>query len=310
MQQTPLHNKQKYAVVIGGNNMDICACASGALKMHDSNPGHIITSPGGVGRNIAENLARLGVDTCLISSVGNDLYGNQIIDKGIDAGINMDNVAKIDNKPTSTYLSILDDQNDMLVAVSDMEIVETINLAPHLRLINNASLIIADTNLTELTIDEMVKALPSQPLFIDTVSTTKAVKIIPFLDKVHTLKANYAEAAVLSGDETDIEKIAASLHHKGVERVFITLGADGVFYSDAETCGTLKKETRNIVNTNGAGDAFTAALSYAWLQDWGLINTVQFAMCAAEVALAHNDTINPEMRLDVVQEIKELEYGA
>jgi pseudouridine kinase len=310
MRQNPLHNDQKRALVIGGSNMDISASGNGPINMHDSNPGHIRANPGGVGRNIAENLARLGLRTSLISIVGNDLYGNQIIEKGTEAGINMDNVMKLDHMSTSTYISILDDLGDMLVAVSDMEIVDMINLVPHSELIKNAPIIIADTNLKESTLDEMMKAIEDQPLFIDTVSTAKAVKIIPYLDKIHTLKANYSEALILSSNETNIDKVAASLHQKGVKRIFITLGADGVFYSDGETSGTLKKEASNIINTNGAGDAFTSALAFSWFQDWDLINTVQFSICSAELALSHADTINPEMLLDVVLRIKEKEYGA
>ncbi|MDG1708741.1 MAG: PfkB family carbohydrate kinase [Emcibacteraceae bacterium] len=309
MQKTPTHIDQKHAIVIGGSNMDICASSTDPLHMHDSNPGHIITSPGGVGRNIAENLARLGVETRLISAVGNDIYGNQILDKGTQSGINMDNVSVVEKMPTSTYLSILDDQNDMLVAVSDMGILEMINLVPHLELIKKSPLVIADTNLTEATIDELIKAMSNQPLIIDTVSTSKAIKIIPYLRKIHTIKANLAEAKVIANDEKDLNKIAAYLHQKGVTRVFITLGPEGVFYSDGETSGTLKKEANDIVNTNGAGDAFTASLGYSWLQGWDLIKTAQFAICASEVALAHEETINPEMLLDIVQKIKELEYG-
>ena len=76
-----------YAVVIGGANMDICGCSHDNLRIGDSNPGRVRTSAGGVGRNIAENLARLGTDTRLLSAVGNDQYGHHLLDVTQRAGV-------------------------------------------------------------------------------------------------------------------------------------------------------------------------------------------------------------------------------
>ena len=71
-----------FVVVVGGANMDICASPANALTMHDSNPGSVVTSPGGVARNIAENLARLGVDARLIAAVGADYHGDLLLQQG------------------------------------------------------------------------------------------------------------------------------------------------------------------------------------------------------------------------------------
>ena len=66
--------KENYVTVIGGSNMDIQGFPNNPLVMKDSNPGKVDISMGGVGRNIAENLSRLDVNTKLISAMGNDLY--------------------------------------------------------------------------------------------------------------------------------------------------------------------------------------------------------------------------------------------
>ena len=71
--------KENYVTVIGGSNMDIQGFPNNPLVMYDSNPGKVDISMGGVGRNIAENLSRLNVNTKLISAIGNDLYGNTIL---------------------------------------------------------------------------------------------------------------------------------------------------------------------------------------------------------------------------------------
>ena len=65
-----------FVALVGGANMDICASPASRMRMHDSNPGSVVTSPGGVARNMAENLARLGVDCRLVAAVGADHYGD------------------------------------------------------------------------------------------------------------------------------------------------------------------------------------------------------------------------------------------
>jgi len=75
------------AVVLGGANMDLIADTSGAIQAGDSTPGAIACSPGGVGRNVAENLARLGVPTALITVVSDDAFGRAVLDDAARCGI-------------------------------------------------------------------------------------------------------------------------------------------------------------------------------------------------------------------------------
>jgi pseudouridine kinase len=71
--------QEDYVCVLGGSNMDIVGFPHKNLVLHDSNPGKVKISLGGVGRNIAENLVHLGVSTKLISAIGDDLYGKKIL---------------------------------------------------------------------------------------------------------------------------------------------------------------------------------------------------------------------------------------
>ena len=77
-------------VVIGGANVDISVSSKTPLVPHDSTPGEIHCSPGGVARNVAENLSRLGVNVSLISVVGNDLFGQRLQEATAQAGVNVD----------------------------------------------------------------------------------------------------------------------------------------------------------------------------------------------------------------------------
>jgi len=310
-------SEQPFAVVVGGANMDICGAPSNKLRQHDSNPGTVTSSPGGVARNIAENLARLGVDCRLIAAIGSDHHGDLLVKQGQAAGIDMRCVLRLQDEHTSTYISILDDAGDMLVGVNDMGIVERLTpetLQPHEQMLKQASVIVADTNLCEEALGYLSETFVTQPLFVDTVSVSKAVRIKPYLNNVHTLKASRIEAEALCGfrakTSNHFTDLADRLHEWGVNRVLITLGPDGVFFSDAKDrdLHTVSEQHRVVANANGAGDAFAAGAIYAWLKDQSMRDSVEFASAAAEVAMSHEATINPGMSIAAINRIMETNY--
>jgi len=301
-----------FVAAIGGANIDIHGRPADNLRGNDSNPGTVHTSPGGVARNIAENLARLGADCRLISVVGRDQHGQLLLQQGRDAGIDMQHVYQIGSAQTSTYLSVLDESGDMHVAINDMAIIEELRpeqLRAREAMLRQASLIILDTNLHDDALRWITSTLTEQTLFGDAVSTIKAEKIRPYLNAIHTLKTSRIEAEALTGLKTrtqaDRRKLAAWVHEKGVERLFVTLGEGGVFFSAANTQGVeqLQREKRMIRNAGGAGDAFLAGMAYAWLKDWSLMNSLRFALAAADVTLSDDATSSPALSLAAVNRV-------
>jgi len=298
-----------FVVLIGGANIDIHGRSLKALRRHDSNPGTVHTSAGGVARNVAENLARLGVDARLISAVGNDHHGQVLLQLSRDAGINMQNVHEIASAPTSTYLSILDDSGDMQVAVADMSIIDQVDasrLRPKQAMLQQSSLMILDCNLPDSALAWLSNTFVDKTIFADTVSTTKAPRIKPYLHSIHTLKTTATEAEALTGlaarTQTQLKKLARHLHGEGVARVFVTRGDQGVFYSTADAQGVQKqnRSKQEIKNAGGAGDAFLAGLAYTWLEDWPIEKSVKFALAAADITLSHAATSSPALSLAAV----------
>jgi len=307
-----------FVTAIGGANIDIHGKSDQPLRRNDSNPGSVHMSAGGVARNVAENLARLGVDCRLISAIGNDHHGRMLMRLSRDAGINMQYVHEIASAPTSTYLSVLDDSGDMLVGINDMSIID--QLSPQLlqaqqAMLKQSSLTILDCNLSDDALAWLSGSLAGAPVFADTVSTIKAPRIKPCLHAIHTLKTSSIEVEALTGLEartqSQLRKIADQLHRQGVERLFVTRGDQGVFYSTGDAQGTTKpgKREGDVTNAGGAGDAFLAGLAYAWLEDWPLNDTVQFALAAADITLSHRATSSPALSLAAVNERMETQHA-
>jgi len=199
------HNKPgdtAFVVVIGGANIDIHGKSDQPLRSNDSNPGSVHTSAGGVARNVAENLVRLGVDCRLVSAVGNDHHGQVLLRLSREAGVDVQHVLEIASAPTSTYLSVLDDSGDMQVAISDMSIIEHVN-ADRLRsmqpMLQQSALIVIDSNLPDDALSWLADSFADKPIFADTVSTIKAPRLKPYLPSIHTLKTSTIEAEALTG---------------------------------------------------------------------------------------------------------------
>ena len=290
-----------YAVVVGGVNVDIGGRSFAPLVEADSNPGTVNLSLGGVGRNIAHNLALLGTDVRLLSACGDDAYGQQVAASCSQIGIDASHILRLPEYRTSTYLFIAGPDGDMSMALSDMAICDRIDpgyLASNLAVLHNAQVVVADTNIPQESLIYLAENC-QVPLFCDPVSTTKAEKLRPILHKIHTLKPNRLEAELLSGvkirKKEDVDKAAQKLLDMGVHRLFISMGADGVYAATESQRLWLENLPGNMVNTTGCGDAFMAALVWAYLEGTDLKNTALAGLAAASIAMESAQTINPAM---------------
>jgi pseudouridine kinase len=296
---------EPYVSIIGGANVDIQGFTYKQLTLRDSNPGQVKISLGGVGRNIGENLVRLGCNTKLLTVLGDDVYGKKILDEARSIGLNMQDSLVLANEDTSTYLSILDEKGDMMVAVSSMSIFEKITadfIKEKKHIIGNSKLCIIDTNIPAEVIEYIVSNHKNTDFFLDTVSTKKAVRVKELIGCFHTIKPNKLEAEMLTGikivTKEDLKKVAEYFLHKGVKRVFISLGEEGIYYNDGTEENHIAAPKIDMVNSTGAGDAFIAALAFCYLKDFHIDFSTRFAMTASILALSHENTINPNMSVD------------
>jgi pseudouridine kinase len=189
----------------------------------------------------------------------------------------------------------------MAMAISDMSICDRIDseyLAANLSTLQNAQVVVADTNIPVESLVFLAENCKC-PLFVDPVSTVKAAKLPPILSKIHTLKPNRLEAELLSGipirGKEDVAKAAKVLLDMGIQRIFISMGADGVYAADGSEELWLPNLPGNMVNTTGCGDAFMAALVWAYLEGLDLKQSALAGLAAGSIAMESSQTINPNM---------------
>lgn len=303
-------DEQPYCTVVGGANMDIQCFPKGELIYHDSNPGNVKLSLGGVGRNIAENMIKLGLRTKLITVLGDDLYSKAIIDGAKDIGIEIEDSMMLEKTNGSTYFSVLNTEGDLEIAIASMDIYDLMDenfIKKKEKTLINSRAIILDTNIPKDVLEYIVKNTKNAVFFLDTVSTSKSMKIKGLLSYFHTIKPNKIEAEKLSGikieNDSDLDKAAEWFLAQGIKRVYITLGPQGVYYNDGNDKGILQGKKVKVVNATGAGDAFVAGLVYGHLNELTIKDTAIFAQSAGILALLHENTINPNMSLENVNNI-------
>ena len=303
---------KKYVAVIGAANIDIGGTPYKPLILGDSNPGVIKMSYGGVGRNIAHNLTMLGVDVELITATGDDTLGREMLKKCEGFGMDTSLSVVVPGATSSVYLFINDENGEMELALSHVDIVKHITpeyIDSIIDVINSAAVVIADCNLSQETILRLKKVC-KVPLYIDTVSVSHADKIKGHLEGIDTLKPNLLEAEFLSDmiidSDQDCLEAARALIDQGVRRVFISLGPHGILAADKEKAIMCGRYPAHVRCTTGAGDSAMAAIIWSSLNEEGdgLTAPAMAANAAASATISVDPTIHPEMSAELIDLIR------
>ncbi len=307
---------EDYVVCIGTSNVDISGFASSELMLKDKNPNATIEiSPGGVARNIGENLAIMGVSTKMLTAVGDDIYGDLIINESKKSGMDMSDVRVVNGGKSCLYISLNGPSGDMEVGMTDMGLGSYINrdyMKSKSNVLNKASVIVLSPCVGADALSYIRENFHNKPIFIDVVAVDYADTVNEFMDLFHTVKANIYEAEALCGikikDNSDVDIAASRILKKGAKNVYITLGEDGVYYKNNKGSVVCKKSypVSEVVSCTGAGDAFMAGAVYSFLNRFDENKSVKFAGVSASMALLTDKAINHSMNtLEILEKVRE-----
>lgn len=292
-------------VVFGGANTDIAGASDAALVQRDSNPGRVSVSCGGVGRNVAENLAKLGCDTALVTAFGGDHNARELRACCEAGGIDVSASITCDDLPGSVYLAILDESGDMALALSDMRALD--RLTPEAlraeagEVLATAALVVCDANLPASSLAWVAES-STAPIVLDAVSTTKARRVIPLLPRLAAVKCNIAEAGVLLGGPATAgtakmppEELARGLVDAGVAIAVVTAGADGSAVAWPGGQSHIPAPRARVANATGAGDAFTAGFAAMLAEGGDAVAAARLGSALAALTLESPTTVSPRV---------------
>lgn len=299
------------ALVVGAAGVDIVGRLKNRLTPGTSAPGRIRTSYGGVARNVAENLARLGQPVNLISVVGEDEWGQRLLNQVSRAGVNVDGVLRSSECPTGSYLGIVKPSGVLEYAVDDMEAIKKLTpayLRENERLFRGASTLFLDANLpmetlrTAISLSRKFKI----PVCADPTSTRLAPRFERYLSRLTLITPNAAEAAIYCENlppPTDRRKAlsaAQRLVGQGVGIAIVTMGELGLCYATSETNGFIPAIRTDIADPTGAGDALSAAVIFALLNDIPLDDAVRLGVSSASLTLRYWGAVVPDLTLEML----------
>lgn len=288
--------------VIGAANVDITASPLGRYVPCDSNPSRVEIAFGGVGRNIAHNLCLLGNEVRLFTVFGDDSIALSLRDDCRRLGMIVDPILEVAGARSNYFICVNDHNGEMQAGAADMELMS--HLTPemvemHIDSINASDAVVADCNLSEDVLRYLAEHCTA-PLYIDATSAAKAMKIRSLLcigrDNPLIIKVNQAEAITLSGIKGNVEAVSQWFVKQGVTRIYITMGARGVYCCDGEQSVSLPSETVAVVNATGAGDAFMAAVVHAELRGCTMEESCVLGIKAASIALQSPTAVNSEIK--------------
>ncbi|UQN07732.1 carbohydrate kinase family protein [Deinococcus sp. QL22] len=302
-------------VVVGGANVDLKAHTLAPVILGTSNPGLTTQTAGGVARNIAENLARLGVAVSLVSAVGRDSLGDALLDDSKLAGVDVRFVMRVNEHLTGTYMATLDHEGELLVAVSDMTVLSVLTpttLHDRRAVLRGATWVVADGNLTEPTLNHLMKlaAEVGIPVAFEPVSVPKALQIRSSVAAgfpPHTITPNLLELGALVGRDVpdrlaDIRAAAEELHAQGIDTVWVRRGQLGSLLSMPGTYTELPTIPAKVADVTGAGDAMLAAYLAALLAGVAPVGAARQGHAAAALTVESTHTVSPTMTREAVVE--------
>lgn len=301
-------------LVVGGANIDIRARCAQAVVPLTSNPGVSATRPGGVGRNIAENLARLGHHVRLLAPLGRDAFGTQIQAHARQCGIEL--VApRGSSGRTGSYLAVLDASGELVVAVSDMAITDALtpaDLAGLADLLPGTDLVVIDANIPPASADFVLTsaAAASIPVVIEPVSVAKAGRLAAVLARHQPLAVslNVHELSVLAGrpvldTERDVVSAARVLNEQGVQHVWVHRGSRPSILTNAgaEVGDSIEAPPVQVVDVTGGGDAMAAGFVHGLLCGEQPRQAAAFGQMLGALTVTTHDTVLQGLRPGLVE---------
>lgn len=286
-------------------------CAGGAVvdrKLHfgaapvpgTSNPARSVTSFGGVARNVAENLARLGVPVALVTAVGNDDAGRVIRAHLAGVGVDVTRVRVVPGAVTAEYVAMLDPANELVLAAAVMDVFDAVRPADLASA--GSDWLVLDTNLPAPVLAHAIAQARAAGgrLAVDAVSTPKVVRLPADLRGVRVLFCNGDEGRALlahhgypAGDSD--RNLARALLATGAQSVVLTRGARGVLVAGPAGECDIPAPPARVVDVTGAGDALVAGTIFGLFRDEELVTAVRRGVTLAALTVASPDTVRQDL---------------
>ena len=294
-----------FVLVVGSAVLEINGKAEGRLRSGSRQFGAIYRTASGVARNIAENLARLEMETTLLSAIADDAFGEHLIAHSALAGVDCSHILRVSGARTATSL-IWHHAPGKTTRLDDYGVVDFIDsdyLMEHEWLFANAALIVIDATLSDEALDTLFElaALHDVRVCADPTSPLMAGRLIKYIPSLYLVVPNASETVALCQlDEPATQRdeaisTAQQLVNIGANIAVVTLGEEGLAYADSSGGGYIRAVHTDVVDTTGAGDALSGAVIFGLLNGVPIDEAMRLGVTAASLTLESAQTVLPTL---------------
>lgn len=299
-------------ICIGGANTDRKARSNHKVKLYTSNPVKTTEVCGGVARNFAENISRLGYHASLMTAVGDDKEGEWILAETKRQGVDVSQVWVMQLERTGTYTTLLDANGETVVAMADMNIYEKITI-PMIEekwsYVISAQAVFLDANLPKDCMAYIINRCKAEriALYIAPISEAKARRLPENLDGVHLLVVNEEEAELLSNQPIhsfdDCQKACETIRQKGVRKIILMRKDHRIYFLSDEESGYLNPYETKGIDVTGTSDAFSACSIYGIMNGESLEDACQLGLAGSALTLQTEASVSTLLNQDKIREM-------
>ena len=285
------------------------ARALGAVALGSSNPVTRRRDVGGVARNVAETLARLGAAVSLVSRVGTDAEAEPVLEPLRRVGIGVDWISRSLDTETANYTAFIDRDGELIVGMIADAIYDEMTpavIGPAAQALADRDFWLIDANLPRASVAHLLSHPARPPVAVDLVSVAKAERLAGLIGQVDIVRGNRDEIALLSGAAIDTPADAVSaatrLCAAGAGAVVVGLGAEGLCIADRGGARHLPRHAAGaavgdapVRNVTGAGDALTAGLVFGRALGLPLADSARLGLVAAMITAGQDGSVAPGM---------------
>ena len=286
-------------VVAGAAHLDRLGRTERPAVADTSNPGSFQNTLGGAALNVASSLATLGEDVTLVSCVGDDVTGRDVID-GLAARGVATQISTLPDQNTATYTAIVSNNGDLMIGLADMACYaqfDPTNAAQSLAALKSSDWLLVDANLPSSAIETAVDMVECK-IAAMTVSSAKAKNLRPILGKIDTLFTNTSEVKALTGlrGKVSTADMIAGLQKLDVTSAVITNKAQNVLVFDGDQYSEISVPPSPTADVTGAGDGLVAGCLFELMAGKSLNDAVKTGICVAQAILQVTGPYLPHLK--------------
>lgn len=296
-------------VCIGGAVLDRAYRLDAPARAGTSNPARASLAFGGVARNVAESLARLGDAVALVSLVGDDESGAALLAHAKTAGIDVSGTARVPDARTAEYVCVLEPDGGLAMGLAAMELFARFDRAfveANAGALDGAGLVFGECNLSADAVSALIARANAAGarLALDAVSVAKSARLPRDLSGTGILFCARDEAEAIVGSAHEPEALARALVERGAAAAVVTLGADGLVLAErGAPPRRLPAPPADVVDVTGAGDALIAGTLHRLAAGAPLADALRTGQRLARLAIARPGAVRADLNPALIEEI-------